>query len=120
MYSLLPQDIGQVLISVHRATANVDFLIDVWGKTSPVILTGGFSSDSARRVVDVEHKDKDIIIGFGRYFISNPDIVFRIKEGIELTPFNRQKFYNKGEEDGYITYKNSEAFDAVKEVEVVS
>jgi hypothetical protein len=41
------------------------------------------------------------------------------QEGIELTPFDRKKFYNKGEKDGYITYKNSEAFEAVKEVVVV-
>jgi len=85
-----------------------------------MILTGGFTAESAKRAVDEEHEDKDIIIAFGRYFISNPDIVFRIKEGIELSPFDRNKFYNKGEEDGYITYENSEAFKASKEVEVVS
>ena len=79
-------------------------MINVWGKTSPVILTGGFNAQPAKRVVDEEYKDKDIIIGFGRYFISNPDIVFRIREGIELTPFEQKKFYNKGEKDGYITY----------------
>jgi NADPH2 dehydrogenase len=95
-------------------------MINVWGKTSPVILTGGFNAQSAKRVVDEEYKDKDIIIGFGRYFISNPDIVFRIREGIELTPFEQKKFYNKGEKDGYITYKNSEAFDTARLVEVVS
>jgi len=65
-------------------------MINVWGKTSPVILTGGFNAQSAKRVVDEEYKDKDIIIGFGRYFISNPDIVFRIREGIELTPLSRR------------------------------
>ncbi|PMD36851.1 NADH:flavin oxidoreductase/NADH oxidase [Hyaloscypha variabilis F] len=73
-----------------EATANVDPMINVWGKTSPVILTGGFNAQSAKRVVDEEYKDKDIIIGFGRYFISNPDIVFRIREGIELTPLSRR------------------------------
>jgi len=45
--------------------------------------------------------------------------VFRIKEGIELTPFDRKQFHNKGEEDRYITYKNSKEFDAVKLVEEV-
>lgn len=82
-----------------------------------MILAGGFTAGSAKRAVDEEYKHKDIIIAFGRYFISNPDIVFRIKEGIEFTPFDGKKFYNKGEEDGYMTYKNSKEFDAAKEVE---
>ncbi|KAE9378848.1 NADPH dehydrogenase [Stipitochalara longipes BDJ] len=103
-----------------EATANVDFLIDIWDKTSPVILTGGFTAESVKQALDEEYKDKDIIIAFSKFFISNPDLVFRIRQGIEFTPFDRKKFYNKGEKDGYITYKNSEAFDTAKGIEVAS
>jgi NADPH2 dehydrogenase len=95
-----------------EATEKVDFLVDIWGKTSPVLIAGGFKPASAKRAVDEEYKSKDIAIVFGRYFISTPDLVFRIKEGIELTPYNREKFYNKTEQDGYTTWAFSKEFEA--------
>ncbi len=95
-----------------EATEKVDFLINTWGKTSPVLIAGGFKPASAKRVVDEEYKDKDIAIVFGRYFTSTPDLVFRIKEGIELAPYNRDKFHNKTEQDGYTTWAFSKEFEA--------
>ncbi|RDW84377.1 NADH:flavin oxidoreductase oxidase family protein-like protein [Coleophoma cylindrospora] len=99
-----------------EATEKVDPLIEAWGKTSPVLLAGGFKPDSAKRAVDEEYKDKDIAIVFGRLFISNPDIVFRIQHGIELTPYDRNLFYNKGEAHGYTTWPFSKEFEAAHEV----
>lgn len=95
-----------------ETTDKVDFLIDLWDNQSPVLIAGGFKPDSARRAVDEEYTGKDIIIVFGRYFISNPDLVFRVKEGIEFTPYDREKFYNKKQEDGYITWPFSKEFEA--------
>jgi len=95
-----------------EATQKVNFLVDIWGKTSPVLLAGGFKPKSAKTAVDEEFKDNDIAIVFGRYFISNPDLVFRLKEGIELTPYNREKFYNKKQVDGYTTWAYSKEFES--------
>ncbi|TVY14593.1 putative inactive reductase easA [Lachnellula arida] len=92
----------------------LDFLIDLWGKTSPVLLAGGFKPDTAKAAADSVYKDKDIGIVFGRYFISNPDLVFRIKEGIPLEPYDRSKFYIPKSEDGYTTYPFSKEFEAAK------
>ena len=64
--------------------------------------------------MDEEFKDKDVGIAFGRYFISNPDLVFRIKEGIEFTPHDRKKFSNVMEEDGYTTWEFSKEFKAAQ------
>jgi NADPH2 dehydrogenase len=95
-----------------ESTESVDFLIDIWGKTSPVLLGGGFKAPSAKKAVDEEYKDKDVGIAFGRHFISNPDLVFRIREGIAFTPYDRSKFYNVMEEDGYTTWEFSKEFKA--------
>jgi 2,4-dienoyl-CoA reductase-like NADH-dependent reductase (Old Yellow Enzyme family) len=39
-----------------------------------------------------------------RYFISNPDLPRRIKEGIPLTKYDRSTFYSHGRE-GYVDYE---------------
>ena len=93
-------------------TDNVHFLVDAWKNQSPVLIAGGFRSASAKSAVDEDYQGKDVAIVFGRYFISNPDLVFRLKEEIEFTPYDREKFYNKKQEDGYTTYKFSKEWEA--------
>lgn len=88
-----------------ETTDKVDFLIDIWDNQSPVLIAGGFTADSAKTAVDEEYKDKDIAIVFGRYFISNPDLVYRIQKDIPFTKYNRDLFYNKGEKHGYIDWE---------------
>lgn len=60
-----------------ETTEKVDFLIDIWGKTSPVFIAGGFKPDSARRAVDEEYTDKDIAIVFGVSLVSIGFLVLR-------------------------------------------
>ncbi|KAH6670487.1 NADPH dehydrogenase [Halenospora varia] len=100
----------------HPTEDSLDFILDIWGKTSPILLAGGFKPDGAYAAVDREHKDKDIAIVFGRYFISNPDLVFKIKTGLDLTPYDRSKFYLKKQEEGYTTYPFSKEFEAQAQV----
>lgn len=42
-----------------------------------------------------------------RHFISNPDLPFRIREGIPLTPYDRKKFYDVGSSKRYADYEFS-------------
>lgn len=65
------------------------FLVDIWDNQSPVLLAGGFKPHLAVKTVDQEYADKDVIIVFGRYFISTPDIVFRIQKALELNHYDR-------------------------------
>ena len=95
-----------------ESTESINFLVDVWGNTSPVFVAGGFKPDSAKRAVDEEYADKDVAIVFGRHFISNPDLPFRIQEGIPLTPYDRDTFYKAKSTDGYIDYPFSKEFEA--------
>jgi len=97
-----------------ESTQGIDFLVDLWDNQSPFLAAGGFKPDSAKKAADEEYKDKDVAIVFGRYFISNPDLVFRIEKGIELTPYDRDLFYNKTQKHGYIDWAFSKEFEAAK------
>lgn len=97
-----------------EATEKNDDFIDLWANQSPVFLAGGFTADSARAVVDKQYKDKDVAVVFGRYYISNPDLVYRVEHGIELTPYNRDLFYNAREAKGYVDYEVSKEFAATQ------
>lgn len=91
-----------------ESTEKIDPFIDIWAGTSPILVAGGFKPDSARRAVDEEYKDKDILVVFGRYFISNPDLVFRLERGIEFQQYDRETFYKAKSRDGYTDYPYSE------------
>lgn len=93
-----------------EATQKVDFAIDAWANTSPILLAGGFTADSAKTAADVEYKDKDVVIVFGRYFISTPDLVYRLREGIDFTPYDRDTFYLPKQTKGYTDYPFCEKY----------
>lgn len=93
-----------------EATDKINFLVDIWDNQSPVLLAGGFKPASAVTTADDEFPNKDIIVVFGRFFISNPDLVFRVQKGIELATYDRGTFYNPGKPDGYTTYPFSKEY----------
>lgn len=97
-----------------ETTEKIDFAVDIWGKTSPVLIAGGFRPDSARRAVDEEYTEKDIAIVFGRYFISNPDLPFRIEKGVDLVKYDRDTFYKAKSTEGYIDYPFSTEFEQAR------
>ncbi len=43
------------------------------------------------------------MVAFGRWFISNPDLVERLRRGAEFNAFDRATFYGGGEH-GYTDY----------------
>ncbi|KAL7409373.1 NADH:flavin oxidoreductase/NADH oxidase [Mrakia frigida] len=59
----------------------------------------GFDRDNA-----APHADRtgDVVV-FGRYFIANPDLPERIKQGVDFTKYNRDTFYTPGPV-GYTDY----------------
>jgi NADPH2 dehydrogenase len=79
--------------------------------SSPLLIAGGFKADSARKLVDEELKDRDVVVVFGRYFISTPDLVFRLEKGIDFNPYDRDTFYVPKSEKGYTDYPFSEEFE---------
>ena len=91
-----------------ESTEKIDPFVKIWAGTSPILVAGGFKPDSARRAIDEEYADKDIAIVFGRYFISNPDLVYRLEKGIDLTHYDRDTFYLAKSEKGYTDYPFSQ------------
>lgn len=87
-----------------QSREEIDFIVDLWDNQSPVLLAGGFKSATAKEAVDDDYANNHVGIAFGRYFISNPDLVFRLQRGIALTPYNRASFYSLKEEHGYTDY----------------
>jgi N-ethylmaleimide reductase len=65
-----------------------------------LISAGGHTGESAESYVANNLADA---IAFGRYFISNPDLPQRIRQGAELSKYDRSTFYG-GKEEGYTDY----------------
>lgn len=70
------------------------------GFAGTIIVSGGLSKDSAEQALQ---EGKGELAAFGKPFISNPDLVTRMKEGIEFSAFDHTKFYTPGAE-GYTDY----------------
>ena len=94
-----------------ESTEKVDFALQIWARTSPVLLAGGFQPESAKRAME-EYPNNDIMVVFGRHFISNPDLPFRLREGLPLTPYDRDTFYVPESPKGYIDYPFSREWEA--------
>ena len=65
-----------------------------------IISAGGYKVENAIETIENDSADA---VAFGRLFISNPDLVRRIKEGKELNKYDRKTFYG-GAEKGYVDY----------------
>ncbi|ORY26890.1 hypothetical protein BCR39DRAFT_539973 [Naematelia encephala] len=80
----------------------------ILGKDTPMIVAGGYDTENCWEVVDSGRAD---IIAFGRFFTSNPDLVWRIQNGKELVKYIRPLFYVWPEgkpAQGYVDFANHE------------
>lgn len=69
-----------------------------------MILCGGFDRDRAEAALQADCGD---LIAFGRHFISNPDLVQRLRLGAPLAPWDSKTIY-KGGAKGYTDYPTLE------------
>ncbi|KAF2165776.1 hypothetical protein M409DRAFT_24062 [Zasmidium cellare ATCC 36951] len=108
---------GSAADGVYRTaedgTVELDPFIKVVGTEVPIIIAGGYTPEKARKVVGDMYTSDNILIGFGRYFISTPDLPFRLQHNIELNPYERKTFYTPGE-GGYTDYPFSKEFLAAQ------
>ncbi|RDW58906.1 hypothetical protein BP6252_13382 [Coleophoma cylindrospora] len=88
----------------------LDFILEEWSKWSPVIVAGGYLPDTAAQALEDRYKDFDVLVAFGRYFLANPDLVFRIQKGLELNKYQRPTFYLNMSEEGYNDYPFSKEY----------
>ncbi|KAF4457693.1 nadh:flavin oxidoreductase nadh oxidase [Fusarium albosuccineum] len=88
----------------------LEFAFDIWKNQSPILVAGGFNRDSAIKAVDEEYKGTDTLTVFGRYFVSTPDLVFRLRHGLKPNPYDRSTFYTPVQSEGYTDYSFSEEY----------
>ncbi|KAF8300412.1 FMN-linked oxidoreductase [Clavulina sp. PMI_390] len=67
------------------------YLRDIWNEKGerPYIAAGGFTKGDAEESV----RKLGGGVAFGRYFVSNPDLVHRLKHGLPLNKYDRSTFY---------------------------
>ncbi|MEI5682636.1 alkene reductase [Mesorhizobium sp. CCNWLW179-1] len=88
-----------------RRTANGDQAPDVLqiaraAFKGPIIACADYDRDRAEKVLEGGRAD---LVAFGRPFISNPDLVERMRDGAPAAPWDRSTFYTRGEK-GYTDY----------------
>ncbi|ODV92347.1 hypothetical protein CANCADRAFT_22517 [Tortispora caseinolytica NRRL Y-17796] len=66
----------------------------------PLISAGSWDGTNYLHAVN----DTVDALAFGRWFISNPDLPRRLREGIPLQMYDRSTFYTVTSPEGYITY----------------
>ncbi|KAK0229230.1 NADH:flavin oxidoreductase/NADH oxidase [Armillaria nabsnona] len=85
-----------------------DFIRTLWAPKA-LISTGGYNRQSA---IDTA-ESKGGLIAFGRQFLANPDVVYRLEKNLALDTYNRETFYSPGDAPiGYTDYPFSEEFTA--------
>ncbi|CAN8100345.1 unnamed protein product [Discula destructiva] len=74
----------------------------IFGET-PFFSAGGLNDANCWGVIESGACDALV---FGRYFTSNPDLVERLRKGLPLSPYHRERFYGPFEDNhvGYTDY----------------
>lgn len=111
LHLIEPRIGGDSTVESDEAESNRPFF-EAWGDERPVVVAGGYTAEIAMKALAPggAYDGKKVAIAFGRHFVSNPDLVSRVKHGIELAPYDRKTFYTVGSEKGYTDYENSELF----------
>lgn len=113
-----------------RVSANVDneeakdvdmsWVEMIW--KGPIITAGNFlGPDQYKKLPEAVNRDDRTLIAIGRFYTSNPDLVDRLKNGYELTHYNRPTFYIPCTNLGYLNYgkygeEEDHSLDTVKPV----
>ena len=74
------------------------------------VANNGYDFDLANKVLDANAAD---LIAFGKPFISNPDLVERLKKGAPLNVADKATFYGGGAK-GYTDYPTLAATEAAE------
>ncbi|GFF47647.1 festuclavine dehydrogenase subunit FgaOx3 [Aspergillus udagawae] len=87
-----------------KADGHLGWLLDAYQSAGPVIVAGNFNGETAAKALEGQYKGHNVAVAFGRPFIGNPDLAFRVKEGIPFAPYDPKTMYAQTAE-GYTDYK---------------
>ncbi|KAH7305945.1 hypothetical protein B0I35DRAFT_443558 [Stachybotrys elegans] len=122
---LKPFNLAYLHLIESRVVNNIDcerqegleFALKIWDNQSPVILAGGYNASNVNEAVNGEYAKYDVLVSIGRFFVSNPDLVYRIRKGLPLTAYDRTTFYITDPNMGYKDYEFSKDFSSETEVQ---
>lgn len=77
---------------------------------SQIQSAGGYTPENPKNAVDKDYVNNEVAVVFGRHFLANPDLPFRIQHGIPLTKYDRTSFYTPKVITGYTDYPFSSEF----------
>ena len=104
LHLIEPRVGGSITTHPEKGTAAAQQLRPIFkGK---LISAGGFEPETAETAIEEGLVDA---VAFGRYFVSNPDLVHRIRQHLPLSEYDRDTFYTF-DARGYTDYL---AYDAV-------
>ncbi|WVQ76377.1 hypothetical protein IAR50_006042 [Cryptococcus sp. DSM 104548] len=95
IHAVEPRAEGTDSVELKEATDSLDALrtlVKQKGKGTKFIVAGGYKAEDAKKHAD----ETGDLVAFGRYFISNPDLPARIKNGWPLKHYERDTFYTPG------------------------
>ncbi|RGP77188.1 putative nadph2 dehydrogenase chain oye2 [Fusarium longipes] len=108
LHLIEPRIAGNMDKTVNDDEESLDFALEAWAMSGPVVLAGGYTAEKANEALERRFKDEPVAFAFGRHFISNPDLPFRLARDIPLAKYDRGTFYKVKSPDGYTDYPYSE------------
>lgn len=95
--------------AIYHDEVGLQFARDIWAPR-PFLIAGGFTPESAIEAADLgAAKGENLLVVFGRHFLANPDLPLRIKNGIQLNPYDRATFFARKSAKGYNDYPFADA-----------
>lgn len=90
-------------VSIEELIQNdaLDHFRYIW--KGPFIIAGNYSYDYNLAYKTAE-KSSNTLVAFGKAFLANPDLVYRIKNHLSLNKYDRSTFYLTGSPKGYTDY----------------
>ncbi|KAJ5133760.1 Aldolase-type TIM barrel [Penicillium atrosanguineum] len=101
-----PEEKDKFLESWGLLDVTLDRFREIFGST-PFFSAGGWDDKNPWGVIESNKYDALL---YGRYFISNPDLVHRLKNNLPLTDYDRSRFYGPFEDNAfhYTDYTHAE------------
>ncbi|ODV78399.1 NADH:flavin oxidoreductase/NADH oxidase [Suhomyces tanzawaensis NRRL Y-17324] len=99
-----PRVSGNKSVAVEDQTGSNTFVGDIW--KGVILKSGNYSYDAPTfNTLKKDVADNRTLVGFSRYYTSNPDLVDRLYHGHSLEPYDRPTFYTNNNWR-YNTYTN--------------
>lgn len=98
--SLIEPRTDEMDVEAQEPDVSNDFIFDKFNGN--VIKAGNILLDGAYTKKTISQNDRTLI-AFGRYFISNPDLIERLQNSLPINKYDRDTFYTR-DHRGYIDY----------------